>query len=352
MRLLFFLFISFFLSFDLAFAEDERYTIEVNVDVTDVNASAAREKAMNKANRAAISAVARRLSTEEGAAKIADMTDAQLVNFVKETSVSDEKTSDVRYMANLRVVVNDALLKEYMLERDIPLQDRNEPTLLIVPLFREFSDDAPLLWEIDNPWKKAWQKASETGEIGKNLLPIQSSVAVTEALSASQAEAVDVPALEKVMNLQGATDAYVLDAVYDGVEGLEVKASSWSGIRRTFKVSGAKSSGDLLFHQAVLDIAQELQSSVSQGVSEEVSSSSEITILYLFETLGDWVTAEQKIKEIPIVSEMQVQAMAQGRAQFQLLYNGSEDILLRSLKAKGYELEEADQYKLLKKIGE
>lgn len=46
---------------------------------------------MNSASRAAITAVARRISTSDGAAKIAAMTDAQLVNFIKETSVLNEK---------------------------------------------------------------------------------------------------------------------------------------------------------------------------------------------------------------------------------------------------------------------
>ena len=111
--------------FSIAAHADERFTVEIKVDVTDDNASVAREKAMNGANRAAITAVARRISTSEGANKIADMTDAQLVNFIKETSVVNEKNSNIRYMADLRIVINEDLLKEYMKEREIPLIGQN-----------------------------------------------------------------------------------------------------------------------------------------------------------------------------------------------------------------------------------
>ena len=102
-------------------AADERFAVEINVDVTDSNASLARERAMSEANRAAIVEVAKRITTSEGAARLAAMTDDQLINFIKEVLVISEKTSNVRYIANLRVVLNEGMLRQYMQERDIPL---------------------------------------------------------------------------------------------------------------------------------------------------------------------------------------------------------------------------------------
>ena len=66
-----------------AYANNEKYTVEIKVDVSDENASIAREKALNSATRAAVNAIAKRLSTSDGAKKIADMSDAQIINFVK-----------------------------------------------------------------------------------------------------------------------------------------------------------------------------------------------------------------------------------------------------------------------------
>lgn len=72
-------------------AADERFAVEINVDVTDSNASLARERAMSEANRAAIVEVAKRITTSEGAARLAAMTDDQLINFIKEVLVISEK---------------------------------------------------------------------------------------------------------------------------------------------------------------------------------------------------------------------------------------------------------------------
>ena len=62
--------ISFFCAFALllsfsAQAADERFTVEIKVDVTDENASIAREKAMTNATRAAVTAVVRCGSTPD-----------------------------------------------------------------------------------------------------------------------------------------------------------------------------------------------------------------------------------------------------------------------------------------------
>ena len=121
-----------------ALSADEKYSVEIKVDVSDENASIAREKALNSATRAAVNAIAKRMSTSEGAKKIANMTDAQIINFVKETSVISEKNSDVRYMAELKIVVNEQLLKEYMKEREIPVISQNASTVLVIPVSTNF----------------------------------------------------------------------------------------------------------------------------------------------------------------------------------------------------------------------
>ncbi len=333
-----------------ALASDERFTVEIKVDVTDENASLAREKAMSNANRAAVTAVARRISTQNGAAKIAGMTDAQLINFVKETSVVSERNSDVRYMADLRIVINEDLLKEYMKEREIPMLSSNSTKILIVPLFREFSDDAPMLWESNNLWKQAWDNASISSAI--KFISIPTSAGNTAALNAAEAAATASQALERAMRLNGATDVYVLDASYDGVEGLNIMATSLSGTRREIKVAGAKSSGSELFVKAVDEVSRQLEQEILTQKTNQSAKESEVTILYPFGSLGQWINAEQKIKALEEVTDMQVQAMAQGKAQFKIRYTGEFPNLLRQLRTKGYSLENGGNYMILKNIGD
>lgn len=134
------------------------YNAEITVDVTAENASVAREKAMTEANRQAYTAVAKRVTTADGVRRLNELNDAQILNFIKEVSIISEKASNVRYIATLNVAVNEHILKTYMQENDIPFVIGSVANVLIIPTFREFKTDAPMLWEADNLWRKAWEQ--------------------------------------------------------------------------------------------------------------------------------------------------------------------------------------------------
>lgn len=324
-----------------AFA-DERYAVEVSVDVTDSSAAVAQQRAMNEAYRAAVVTVARKVTTPEGAAKIAAMTNEQLVNFIKEVSVIEEKRSAVRYMAKLKVVLNEEMLREYMKERDIPVMKNMSHKVLVVPVFREFSSDAPMLWESANLWRQAWDKVGVAGMI--KIVPLSSSGFNYAVIDGNKALAMDGEALDKLMRLNGADDVYVLDAIYDGIEGLTVKATSYSGDRKTIKVSGPRSSGMELFDKAVAEVKTELENRIAKQSVAEASMEDVIVVLYNFAQLSDWVMTENTLKEIPIVNNLEVQALGAGKAQFKLVFNGSMEKLIQLLSEKSYRLVEHGSY--------
>ena len=106
MHLLYCIILSLSLFYSFSARAEEEFSVNIRADVVDENSSAAQQKAMSNASKAAIMDVVKRISNQEGIEKISSMNDNQLINFIKETSVSDEKTSDNRYIADLRVVVN------------------------------------------------------------------------------------------------------------------------------------------------------------------------------------------------------------------------------------------------------
>ncbi len=332
----------FFVS--LVQAADERFTVEINVDVTDSDAAKARERAMNEANRAAIGAVAKRITTADGAARLITMSDAQLINFVKEVSVADEKSSAVRYIANLRVVLNEDMLKEYMRERDIPVLVQSSSKILIVPLFREFSSDKPMLWESSNLWKQAWD---QSGSI--NFVSVPASGINYSIIDAEKAESVDGEALGKLMRVNGADDVYVLDATYDGIDGLIVRAVSYSGDNRTIRVPGSRSAGMELFNSAVHTVKAQLEGKLAEQTLSENSLETTEVVIYNFERLGEWVQVEKALRTVPVVSNIEVQAMGTKKVQFKLSFIGSYDKLVQGLRARSLQLLERGNYFVLEK---
>ncbi len=329
-------------------AADERYAVEVNVDVTDASASAAQQRAMNEANRAAIAAVAKKITTSDGVAHLNAMTNDQLVNFIKEVSVIEEKSSAVRYMARLKVVLNEDMLKQYMKERELPVMVQTGGRILVVPVFREFSSDAPLLWESSNMWKQAWDNAPATGG-SVRLVSLSASGANYAVIDARRAAAMDGEALDKLMRLNGADDVYVLDATYDGIDGLVVRAASYSGDARTIRVEGPRSSGMELFDKAVKQVSAELENRVSQNNLTEATQENTAVVLYNFNRLADWVATENQLRGLNLVNNIEVQALGTGKVQFKFAYISSMDKLLQALRGLSLRLIEQDGYYVLEK---
>lgn len=329
-------------------AADERFAVEVAVDVTDQDASAARERAMNEANRAAILAVAKRISTAEGANRLAEMTDEQLVNFIKEVSVIEEKSSTIRYIANLRVVLNENMLRDYMKERGIPLLMGGNTRVLVVPLLRDMPGTTPLLWESTNRWREAWNSAALGGVAQFVLLPANATnYSLTDVY---RLEAMDGEMLDKLMRFNRAEDIYVVTAT-PADSGLEVRLMSYSGDNQVIRVSGNLADSEQMFADAAEQAAAAIERRVKQQNLHEAGQEAQATVLYEFASLKQWVEAEKALKSIPYVKTIDIQAMGAHKAQFKLIFAGSTAKLLSALSAKGYELEENGSYFRLTKQG-
>lgn len=328
-------------------ASDERFAVEVQVDVTDVDASAAREKAMNEANRAAFVEVCKRITTAEGAAKLAGMTDAQLINFIKEVAVEEEKTSSVRYIATLKVVLNEDMLRQYMQERQIPVLIQSS-RILVIPVFRENETAVPLLWESHNLWRLAWEKAPRTG--GVTFVPLTAVGVNYAVIDAEKALALDGASLDKLMRVNGTDEVYVLDAVADGNSGLLVTATSYSGDKRTIRVERATDSAESLFEVAVAEVEKHLTQKIRQQSLTEGSQEKTAVLMFNFDNLRQWVEAETVLRSIPYVKDIEIQAMGTNKAQFKLVFLGNHDKLLYALRAKSFNLIDHGKFFLLEKV--
>lgn len=351
MRILTFCFVLLSMLFSgIAYALDD-YSVNIRVDVTDENSAEAQQKAIAGASKAAVLAAVKRMTDKDGVEKFSEMNNNQLINFIKETSVSDEKTSSNRYMANLHLVVNTKLLQTYMEERQITISEKIIPSIIVVPLLSEFNGDTPMLWELENSWKKAWDSQPLVSSV--NLTSIKDSSGNISTLSAQQAFEADTDSLKKIKQLNGADDVYVLAASYDGLDGLNVKISSLSGYDDNIRIEGSKTNTDQLFNQAIAQIIPVIEEQASLlRLDGDTSQDDKITVLFPFNDLADWIAAEQKIKSLSEVSELQIQAFSPGKAQFIVFYQGDLDDLVSSFKAIGYDLEDSGNYMVLSYTGD
>ena len=91
----------------------------VKADKTASSAAVAREKAVNDARKKAYDVVLGRIVLTEEKNKIPNPSNLELVNFVSEMAVMNEKTSSVRYMADLDFRFNSGAIKDYLEKNNI-----------------------------------------------------------------------------------------------------------------------------------------------------------------------------------------------------------------------------------------
>ena len=329
-------------------AGDLTYSAEITVDVTAENASVAREKAMTEANRQAYTTVARRVTTAEGVRRLNELNDAQILNFIKEVSIISEKASNVRYLATLNVTINEYILKTYMQENDIPFVIGSAANVLIIPTFREFKTDAPMLWEADNLWRKAWEQNPRTLNSVK-FFSIPATGSNYAALDAEKALSLDGMALDKIVFFNNTKDIYVADAVYNGIEGLNITLRSYrDGREENISVPGDRS--PQLFIDAINQITDGIYNQIKTQNVVNRQNKSEITVLYSYAYLRDWLHLEKQLREIGYISGIATNAVGSGKVQFTITYIGNFDKLLEALRNKYYNLKNVGDFYIIERI--
>lgn len=331
-------------------AQESIYTVDVNVDVTDVNAAQAREKAMVAANRKAFETVVRKLTTSQGASALLALSDDKIVNFIKEVSVVSEKSSNVRYIADLKVIVSEPILKAYMNEKDISSVVAAASKVIVIPVFREFEADKPLLWEDNNIWRKAWEsKPARNSLVSIRSIPAN-SISFAE-IDAEKALTFDAAALQDVALNNNASDVYVADAVYDGIDGLKVKLYSLksNNAGETISVPGDRHMSDDLFARAIDDVSSKIENKVKAANIAENQYLSSIEVVYNFNSISEWIKTEKALKTIAYVRKIQVEAMGANKVQFKLEFVGSDHKVWNALRAKGFNLKDYNGFYLLER---
>ena len=294
-------------------AEDmSLYDAEISVDVTSENASVAREKAMSEANRQALMLVAGRLTTKEGAS----------------------------VLNQLKISINGEILKAYLSEKNAPFAMVEETSVIIIPTFREFITDSPLLWEDNNPWRRAWTDNPLTsGPIKIAALDASAAGRIT----AAQALQMNGIILDQIAAENHSDEIYIADAVYDGIDGIDVTLSSYKdGSQQNIKVPGMRS--PLLFADAVQKTKEALIAKLQQQSRTVSQTRDEITVLYDFRRLSDWVNTQRLLKGTAGVNDVVINALGGGRVQFKLMFTGGLERLLRNLRDKNLNLKPYDSF--------
>ena len=220
-------------------AQESEYSVpKIPVDVTAENAAAARDRALLRAQREGLNRLAEKFS-----AKPPQISEVRATDYVISMEIENEKSSAVRYIANVTVHYNPIAVNRLLNRTETatappsptapvtagatPAPDPAASTssaaaqqkaalpangILVIPVY-EWSG-ARSLWDVSNPWYLAWKNAAPTIAGRPAVLP-KGEPPDLEALSAEQAVARDRTALAAIARQYKLVDILVAHATYE-----------------------------------------------------------------------------------------------------------------------------------------
>lgn len=312
----------------------------VPVDVTAPTVTDARERALVQARVNGLRKVVERLVAPGDLSRVPTLTSTQVIDMVRDFSIANERTSAVRYIADLTVRFNPEAVRRLLRDADIPFAETMSKPLVVVPLLRT-QDGKTLLWEEGNPWRAAWTKTASVN----GLVPIYVPNGEPKdlALTLDQAMNKDAGALATLANAYDAGGALValaamegpairltLDVVRTGGEPEQLTATATAVPREELLVTAARTA------VGAVENSWRALNTVSFG------SVAQITALVPIENLKDWLTVRERLTGVPLIQRIDLQAITRDRAQVTLYFAGERDQLRLAMSQRDLSLTQAN----------
>ena len=316
-----------------AHAADDTFIAGVYVDVTASDTTAAKQSAMNEANKKGLATVVNRITDDAAVQKFESLSSEQVINFIREVNVIDEKSSATRYMASLKVKVNEDLLRIYMKEQGMPFIKDSPHDVLIIPIMRRASHTEPMLFTDDNLWLQAWNSRTI-----KDGLVTFHALKTDHNLNARDILALNAGTLDRIIRENEISDIHIAEA-YPDQDFFTVNMTSYlTGLRGSFQID--MTDNPAYIDQAIAKSVARVVDFVKRQRVRQVHATEKIVVLYNYPALKDWIAVESFLRKSDYVSNMTVDAFGNGKVQFKVEYAGTLEGLQRHLQRNGFRLRE------------
>lgn len=330
----------------------------VEVDVTARNAAIARTLAIRNGERRAFARLMERLVRDDDAARLSALDQARITDLVLGLQFANERSSQVRYIADLTVRFSGDKIRKFLKESEVAFTQTQGTPLVVIPVM-EYAGSR-LLWEDDNLWRTAWAGQ----DIANSLLPyVLPEGTVRDQLTLSQFQALGRdPGQRRILaNIYGAQGAFVPLATVtpDFRDGGTKVTVTWvyddMAIAEQSEGAGPRTQ---VFHGKTGEPLEETLNRAAAGViAERDRIWKERTLIRLDETrsltarvplrsMSDWAEVQRRLEEVNLVQSVTLNALKLGEAEVHLSYAGRADQLVLALSQHGLVLRshEGDVY--------
>lgn len=301
----------------------------IPVDVTAGSVGEARERGLVQGRIAGFRKIVERLVAREDLSRVPQVGANQIIDMVREFSIANERSSAVRYLADLTVRFNPNAVRQLLRDADVPFTETVSKPLVVLPVL--VSGGTETLWGGTNPWHDAWLRTPPDGGLLPLIVPPGDAEDAAQ-VSAAQAAMPDVMALATLAERYRAGGVLVAAARFDG-EGpatitlTEVRPSA-APLSLSVTHTGAP-------NQPMPEVIAEAVETATAAAADNwrrrnrvfFGVESQMTALVPVSDLNDWLGIRGRLVNVALIEQVDIQAMTRDRVQIILRFAGDEEQL-------------------------
>jgi hypothetical protein len=317
----------------------------VAVDETSSTALKAREKALEIGQKRAWKKLLERMTFPETVKKVADIPYSELRSLIRGYEVMRERTSTVRYLADLNVTFNGNEVRQFFLNNNIDYAETPSAPVLVVPLL--IRQGAASLWETPNPWRDAWQNLPEQRGLVDIRVPV-GDLADIRDIAAIQALRGDQKKLKKIAKRYNAKTIVVAKAfkrfgIKDNLPILEIIITKirTDQIEETIIDTIKGEIGDDLLDLLGVGVTRVVNSIVDSWKKENAVTTGlllRVPVFVPIKGLNNWLGITSQLDEIGILKRTNLRRLSKREALIDLWVTGNITLLENALGSKNLSL--------------
>ncbi len=319
----------------------EVFTVRnVPVDATAAAAASARDAALEKGYLDAYALLMQRLVPNQDLPKVPQLTSNQIANYTVDFSVARERTSSVRYLANITYRFRPDEIRRLLRNSGIGFAETKSKPVVVLPL--QEAGDTAVLWEGGNDWLDVWSRRDVSDGLVPLIVPL-GDLSDILSISAEEAAAGDLQKLAGLAQRYGAGSVLISRAALrgdaeSGTAELELNTtrfdtdgSSQPFLAETFRQETGETLEVFMLRatdalEALIQESWKASNVIQFGVESVIEVDVPLT------GLGDWVEIQKRLRNVPAVVNSRVHAISKQQVDMSLTYAGDEKQLSLALR--------------------
>jgi hypothetical protein len=319
------------------------------VDVTAATATEARDQALADGERQAFQRLMERLTQRSDAARLPHPNDAEMAKLVRSLEIGEERTSTVRYLANLTVHFNREEVRRLLGQSGIGVVTARSRPALVLPVYRLAG--STVLWEEPNPWLASWTARKNAGGLVTIVVPTGDLDDVT-GINAAQALAGDAARLDQIQQRYGADSVVVavasagLDQA-SGMPKLDLSTARYSGGRDTTTVGSLvgvdRDRLEPLLERGVDQVIGDLEDAwKADNALQSTGEEQRLLATAGYDAAADWLELRRRLSQLGSVRRVDIVQFGSREARLAIWYAGEVEQLRGQIARAGIELVDRD----------